>query len=329
MFLCFYVTILFRALYASGTAAKPHSPSNASCSIEYLKHNIETSFRNGSAIVWNQHIQRSAGYVTCTYARANGVIDWAVKAGCPECPCGFGDDDKAFARMPAIRILETLQHDPRVRSVGRSKKDTAKSYADNTSEKTNLIELEYHTFAEYPPVAGAFVYITLLREPVERTISWISRFQRHEWNKAIASKRLQNIRRVLATFPTTRTGAFLPHSRNAYVNTFSTLSRGQPSVTNAYENLKSFNFVFRFDNIGEQLPLLERALGWHAGVRNLHHLHQTTNTYTSYKHVDELPISVIRILKQVLAPDIRLYKMIENYAAIRRNDRLVCQSDNA
>eukprot|EP00959_Pyramimonas_sp_CCMP1952_P242932 5077852-Pyramimonas_sp.AAC.1 len=151
------------------------STTTAACVNEQRILQAEADFRQNKTMIWFQHIQRSGGYIMCSYARANNLWDWGSSVGCAECPCGYGPDDKILQRLsPAQAKLFLATHKGHSNKLQISRKDKAAPAQSGSTKHVNFIEVEYHSFSHHPPAVSEFVYVTLLRDPVERTLSWIS-----------------------------------------------------------------------------------------------------------------------------------------------------------
>lgn len=288
------------------------------CTAEHQKQLSETKFRNNTAVVWVTHIQRSAGYKFCDYARANGVLDAGTAVGCPSCPCGHGFLDKLFRG----RLLNNhkLQHailkfksNNKGQLLPHSKKD-ASVRARPMVKDVNLIELEYWTHLGSPVQMGEFVYITLLRDPVQQFLSWVNRFEGVNINWT-SSKSMLKLSKVLRTSsPKSRSGGFSPHSRLPITRTFSTTSPA--TFSDALQSLLKYNFVFTFDNLLKDSKLVKEALGWVYGRDLLTSIGKVTNTYRKYNQ--NLHPAVRNILSKYLESDILLYNTFQGFNAMRR-----------
>ena len=141
------------------------------CAEEQMKQRAETRFRSNMVPIWWQHIQRSGGYLMCSYARSNGVYDLATKIGCPTCPCGHGNIDKYLDKKCHKHLDPALfTNHSKINNPVHSKKDRA-DIAHPTAKNVNFVMVEYNTFRKCAPVPGKFVYVTLLRDPVDQLIS--------------------------------------------------------------------------------------------------------------------------------------------------------------
>mmetsp|Transcript_28700 Transcript_28700/g.39655 ORF Transcript_28700/g.39655 Transcript_28700/m.39655 type:complete len:330 (+) Transcript_28700:171-1160(+) len=300
--------------------------SNQNAKHDYTPHVCSSTHR---PIIWFQHIQRCGGYLACSYARENGVYDYATKIGCGSCPCGYGVADKKFqfqkpsiisgmlnaskAKSSELNILSSPKQ------LSFSKKDSPEVFLSIVNNSVNFVEVEYHTFESYQPDPRYFVYITVLRNPIHRTLSWISRFQKRAWAQVLslkgrprilAAKTLlkdPNLNKKNMISKSIRVGGFIKHARNAYVQTFSSRSRGPPSILNALEGLSEFKHVMIFEKLFAYKDVLARSLCWNKGEHLLSKFGNGTNMYAQYTHFDSLPMELKKLFEHVLAPDLAIY----------------------
>ena len=308
------------------------------CAEEQLKQRAEKKFRSNMVPIWWQHIQRSGGYLMCSYARSNGVYDLATKIGCPTCPCGHGYIDKYLDKKchkqldPALLINHSKINNP-----VHSKKDRA-DIAHPTADNVNFIMVEYNTFRKCGPVPGKFVYATLLRHPVDQLISWAVRFEgikvNRAWQKAIHSykngseKELRMFLRKKRDAEVKEHGGYFPHRVHSITNTFGATESDSDAIRYdiAIRNLLKFNFVWLFENFSEELHLTaEKHLNWKEGKTYIENLGKGGGQYVKYKGKDSLPHGVLEILERHMAADIAVYRRMANFNTERAALRKQCK----
>jgi len=315
-------------------------PMKELCAEEKLKQDVEARFNNNTAAIWFQHIQRTAGYLMCSYVRSNGVLDLATQIGCGQCPCGHGTVDKKLARSCHQDIkLKNLVGMPKMRNLAHSK-DAARA-ATPTVSKMNLVMVEYSHFHTCPPITGKFVYFTLLRHPVDQFLSWANRFEgaktNNHWPHALTAYKRGN-RRAIPAYLYSKAkeddlhGGYNMHKAAAITNTFATVSRIKAGLTQdaaAIENLLKFNFVWTYEGIYDQLnATVGKTFGWDQGAQLLEKLSVGTahGTYSSYKGRSGLPPNLIAMLEKAFAADIKVYEAMQVFNEQRRALQQACKS---
>ncbi|CAL6331444.1 unnamed protein product [Bathycoccus prasinos] len=273
------------------------------CAEELLKQRAETRFRSNMVPIWWQHIQRSGGYLMCSYARSNGVYDLATKICCPTCPCGHGNIDKYLDKKCHEHLDPALfTNHSKINNPVHSKKDRA-DIAHPTAKNVNFVMVEYNTFRKCAPVPGKFVYVTLLRDTVDQLISWAVRFEGIKVNKAW-QKAIRSYENGIKTH-----GGYFSHRVHSITNTFgATKTDSDASRYNiAIRNLLKFNFVWLFENFNEEVgSTAEKYLNWKEGKSYIKNLGKGSGQYVQYKGKDSLPKGVVDILKIILLPNMIL-----------------------
>ena len=308
------------------------------CAEERLKQKAEMRFRSNMVPIWWQHIQRSGGYLACSYARSNGVYDLATKIGCPTCPCGHGFVDRYLDKKCHSYVHpELLVNHAEIKNPPHSKKDRA-DIAHPTTKNVNFIMVEYNTFRKCGPVPGKFVYATLIRDPIAQFISWAVRFEgtrvNGAWQKAIrrfkngSEKELERFLRKKRDANVESHGGYFPHRVHSITNTFGAnlLDSDVDRYNIAIRNLLKFNFVWLFENFSEEVgTTAEKYLNWKEGKSYIEKLGKGSGQYVKYKSKDSLPNGMLEILERHMWADIAVYKRMATFNSERAELRKVCQ----
>ena len=311
------------------------------CAEERLKQRAEMKFRSNTVPIWWQHIQRSGGYLACSYARSNGVYDLATKIGCHTCPCGHGSVDRYLDKIchknldPALLINHSEIQNP-----VHSKKDRA-DIAHPTAKNVNFIMVEYNTFRKCGPVPGKFVYAALIRDPVDQLISWAVRFEgikvNKAWQKAIRSYENGNEKELIKFLRKRRDaevkahGGYFPHRVHSITNTFGASHSDSDArrYNIAIKNLLKFNFVWLFENFSKEVSsTAEKYLNWKEGKSYIEKLGEGSGQYVKYKGKDSLPKGVLEILERHMSADIAVYRRLANFNRERAELRKLCEVQN-
>jgi hypothetical protein len=308
------------------------------CAEEELKQSAELKFRYNTVPIWWQHIQRSGGYLMCSYARSNGVYDLGTKVGCPTCPCGHGSVDRYLDKIchknlnPALII-----NHPQIKNPDHSKKDRSEA-ARPTVTNVNFIMVEYSTFKKCPPEPGKFVYVTLIRHPIDQLISWAVRFEgikvNKAWQRTIRSyengnkRELQKFLRKRRDSEVKKHGGYFPHRVHSITNTFgaTSLNSDEERIEIAMRNLLKFNFVWLHDNFNEEVEsTAAKYLNWKEGRSYIEKLGKGVGQYVKYKGKDTLPKGMLETLERYMAPDIAVYKRMAAFNRERAELRKLCE----
>ena len=273
----------------------------------------------------------------CNYARSNGVYDLATKIGCPTCPCGHGFIDKHLDKLchKDIDISKLVQHS-KIKNPPHSKKDRAK-LAHPIVKKMNFIMVEYSTFKSCGPFPGQFVYITLLRHPVDQLISWSTRFEgvkvNRAWHKAVRSFEKGDVDSFRKFFRRRDSraeshGAFYPHKVHSISNTFGAVSTSteKDRFEKTIRELLKFNFVWLHENIYDEIDSTAvKYLEWKNGKSYLEKLGKGNGQYVKSQGRQSLSESLVKFLENYLSVDISVYEKMRAFNEEREELRRICK----
>ena len=150
---------------------------------------------------------------------------------------------------------------------------------DSFAQKMNFIMVEYSTFKKCPPEPGKFVYVTLIRHPIDQLISWEVRFEgtkvNKAWQKVIRSykngnkRELQKFLRKRRDAKVEKHGGYLPHRVHSITNTFgaTSLNSNEERFEIAMRNLLKFNYIWLYENFRKEVESTAvKYLNWKEGV---------------------------------------------------------------
>eukprot|EP00937_MAST-01D_sp_MAST-1D-sp2_P004421 g4421.t1 len=338
------------AIGAEGAAGVPEAALTAA----------EQLWQAGSGAVWFQHIQQSGGHFVCGLARYNGVrdvnplslgghVESTTTCGNPQLDYKLSSIDTATAK----RLLDQLP------ALAREQPDAAKLIAFEGAEfprpyngvyapewsSVNFVGNEFTTLP-HAPDRDSFVYLTLMRNPVERYISSVNS-RIHPWFKdhGVCCKDGGQCNDCQgATFNTQALiSAFrewgkewLPAGPNIYINTYVGSDWGfykdgsqvtQAMLEEAKRRLDSFSVVLVSDEdtLLGQLDYLSCLLGWR-NPKGLSAYKKGANRMASTreKQKKRYPQQLLDAVAEANALDLELYEYALQLARARAKRRVPC-----